>query len=384
VEARRPWVFSVLVSLAAAVVAAVWLAEPAAYPFGSGSRVQAGVNQLIERDVGAVLLLVFAAAGIGLAAVALRGGASPAGRRLLRAGAAAEAAFFAFVLSDASLISTTGYALALASPLVAATLLVLAGRRWRPVGLALAVLVPLAGVVGVTTGVLGEAAATFGTYVGNVAEGFGAFGSRIAWSWGMAAAAAVWAWAALGWLRGSSSPDRAEAAARWGRRATIAAALCPVPYGLLRLTWLTPWPLGGADEFVISGMTAAQRLQGLMFVPACVVGIVLTLGLISRWGEVFPRWVPALAGRPVPVAVAVVPGLAVAAILTISGPGLAVGPLESGDLAEAAVMLFFFPFPVWGPLLGAAVLAYWLRRAAAPATPAPTVAVPGVSLPQAS
>ncbi|WP_165959510.1 hypothetical protein [Nonomuraea longispora] len=25
----------------------------------------------------------------------------------------------------------------------------------------------------------------------------------------------------------------------------------------------------------------------------------LTLGLIGRWGEVFPRWIPMLRGRPV-------------------------------------------------------------------------------------
>jgi hypothetical protein len=158
-----------------------------------------------------------------------------------------------------------------------------------------------------------------------------------------------------------------ESAWQWGRVVTIAAALCPVPYGLVRLTWLTPWPLGGngVDEFVIShSLDAATRLQGFLFAPACAVGVVLTLGLINRWGEVFPRWVPVLSGRAVPVMLAVVPGAATAAIITISAPGVLLGPIESGDVREVAYMLLFFPFPVWGPLLGAAVFAYWLRRTA--------------------
>ena len=44
----------------------------------------------------------------------------------------------------------------------------------------------------------------------------------------------------------------------------------------------------------------------------------LTIGLICRWGEIFPRWMPFLAGRPVPVLAAAGPGSFIAAILIVS------------------------------------------------------------------
>ena len=43
-----------------------------------------------------------------------------------------------------------------------------------------------------------------------------------------------------------------------------------------------------------------------------LIGSVLTFGLIRPWGERFPRWVPVLRGRRVPVALAVVPAVTVA------------------------------------------------------------------------
>jgi hypothetical protein len=106
-------------------------------------------------------------------------------------------------------------------------------------------------------------------------------------------------------------------------------------------------------------------MQGAFLGVAAVVGCTLTLGLISRWGEVFPRWLPFLGARTVPPALAVVPGSLVAAAATMAGPGLLLSSLESnGGAASLALTVLIFPFPIWGPLLGAAVLAYYLRRRA--------------------
>jgi hypothetical protein len=41
------------------------------------------------------------------------------------------------------------------------------------------------------------------------------------------------------------------------------------------------------------------------------------VGLVSTWGEVFPRWVPVLRGRRVPALGAVVPAALGAAVLTL-------------------------------------------------------------------
>ena len=43
------------------------------------------------------------------------------------------------------------------------------------------------------------------------------------------------------------------------------------------------------------------------------------LGLVQRWGEVFPRWMIGLAGRRVPIALAVVPASLVSVLLIVGG-----------------------------------------------------------------
>lgn len=204
-------------------------------------------------------------------------------------GAGVEAAFFAFVMSDSSVMSTLGYVVALAAPIGMVAAIVLVCRKWRRLRYVLALLVLLAGV-GVATGALGQVRETLADYH--------AGGSEVV-----------------------------------GLVVTVVAALGPVPYGLARLTWLTLWPLGGGggiDGFVVSrSLTAAERLQGGLFALACAVGVILTLRLVSRWGEVFPRWLPVLSGRPVPVELAVVPGTIVAAVITISALALSTSNLTS-------------------------------------------------------
>jgi hypothetical protein len=92
---------------------------------------------------------------------------------------------------------------------------------------------------------------------------------------------------------------------RHRRRLTIVAALGPVPYALARATWLTPWPQFGGP---VEDMPPEVRLWGLLLGGAAALGAVLTIGLIRPWGEVFPRWMPGLAGRPVPIRAAAVSG----------------------------------------------------------------------------
>jgi hypothetical protein len=50
-----------------------------------------------------------------------------------------------------------------------------------------------------------------------------------------------------------------------------------------------------------------------------VGGAILTLGLVQRWGEVFPRWIPFLSGKRVPIWLAVIPASLVAVIVTNAG-----------------------------------------------------------------
>src|SRR5918997_5241958 len=135
--------------------------------------------------------------------------------------------------------------------------------------------------------------------------------------WGVVGARIV-----LGGRDGATRPawTRPEAAARWGRVAVVVAALCALPYGLLRMTWLTPWPVGMDPAELVA--VPEMRLHGLLLGSAALAGAVLTTGLVARWGEVWPRWMPVVRGRPVPLAAADGPRGRRAALVTLGPPSV--------------------------------------------------------------
>jgi hypothetical protein len=136
---------------------------------------------------------------------------------------------------------------------------------------------------------------------------------------------------------------------------TIVAATGPLPYALVRLTWLTPWPQLGAD------LDMSTRIWGLALSSGAWLGVFLTLGLIRPWGEVFPRWMPGLAGRRVPIAAAAVPGGLIAVTLIFSTVPMLI--LFSGQtLVEGIVGAVVFPCWYWGPALALAVWGYVAHR----------------------
>jgi hypothetical protein len=96
---------------------------------------------------------------------------------------------------------------------------------------------------------------------------------------------------------------------------------------------------------------------------------------VQRWGEVFPRWMIGLAGRRVPIALAVVPASLASVLLVVGGiaiwSGLAqmvavsvAGGAEGiGLIGEITFQLGpTLLFPVWGVALAVATLGYYYRR----------------------
>ncbi|MGK5685374.1 hypothetical protein [Actinoplanes sp. URMC 104] len=154
-----------------------------------------------------------------------------------------------------------------------------------------------------------------------------------------------------------------ESAERWGRPATFVAAAVPVLYALTRFAWALGIPLGlssdGLDDLRDSGAVWAGTGLGAF----AVAGAVLTLGLVQRWGEVFGRWMPGLAGRRVPIRLATVPATTVAILVMSASVAFYADPvfydkLGTDTMAVAPMMTW----PVWAVALGAATLAYALRR----------------------
>ncbi|MEV5978916.1 hypothetical protein [Streptomyces sp. NPDC052114] len=157
-------------------------------------------------------------------------------------------------------------------------------------------------------------------------------------------------------------------AVRW---AAHAAAFTLVPSGLWRIAIAFGWDSGfdgfldpshfpGKGSFYLIGLSLFAEALGL-----------LTLGLVHRWGEVLPRWVPVLGGRTVPVLAAVIPaslGAAAVTFVTVSG---AFAWNDSGNMGSAeapdgalwwVMTACYAPLLAWGPLLAVVTTAYYRRR----------------------
>ncbi len=158
-----------------------------------------------------------------------------------------------------------------------------------------------------------------------------------------------------------------EAAARWGRWAVAVAVAVPVGYAATRYAWALGIPFGIDQQLlddIGNGVYAGAGLATL-----AVGGAALTLGLVQRWGEVFPRSMPGLRGRRVPPGLAIVPAGIVSVVVASAGlmfvrfgvTGEFGGnfPGENDDVAAWLPEMFW---PLWGAALAAATYAYWLRR----------------------
>ena len=174
-------------------------------------------------------------------------------------------------------------------------------------------------------------------------------------------------------LEGWTSPDNA---ARWGRIAVYVAMVAPVFYALTRYAWALGFPLGMSEERFRPAQESGKWIGGALFLGNFILlGAFLMLGLVQRWGEVFPRWMIGLAGRRVPIALAVVPASIVSVLLIVGGIGIWSGLDQmAANLAAIGVegirLIWEITvqvgptllFPVWGVSLAVATLGYYYRR----------------------
>ncbi|GAB3536239.1 hypothetical protein GCM10027403_16330 [Arthrobacter tecti] len=194
----------------------------------------------------------------------------------------------------------------------------------------------------------------------------------------MLAGVALWVWTAVVVVRRSMDEClacgrgtnwfTATAARRWGKPVTIAAAAIPAAYALTRFAWAAGIPLGISTEMLSEMQANGMVYAGLGLASMALLGTLLTLGLIQRWGSVFPRWVPFVGGRAVPVLLAVIPASLISVVVVPAGAeiirlftaGITGGiPFDAENWATGAPAFLWI---VWGPLLAAATLAYFLKR----------------------
>jgi hypothetical protein len=173
--------------------------------------------------------------------------------------------------------------------------------------------------------------------------------------------------------QGWTSPVKA---ARWGRIAVYVAMVAPVFYALTRYAWALGFPLGMSEELFRPGQESGKWIGGALFLGNFILlGAFLMLGLVQRWGEVFPRWMIGLAGRRVPIALAVIPASLASVLLIVGGIGIWSGLHQmAANLAAIGVEGFrliweitvqvgpTLLFPIWGVALAVATLGYYYRR----------------------
>ncbi|GGW55379.1 hypothetical protein GCM10010503_35530 [Streptomyces lucensis JCM 4490] len=153
----------------------------------------------------------------------------------------------------------------------------------------------------------------------------------------------------------------------WARRAAAATLWTSLPSALWRLAVALGVPVGLArseyDAMLIPGW-------GYLILPLlCAVQealAFLTLGLVRPWGETWPRWLPGLGGRRIPVRAAVIPAALGAFACTIYG-ALFVWTTLHADMkitrwGEWVMNICYVPMVAWGPLLAVVTVHYYRRR----------------------
>jgi len=168
----------------------------------------------------------------------------------------------------------------------------------------------------------------------------------------------------------------------WAGRVAWVTALLVLPSSVWRIavcTFHAPIVDGGLPADASGNLPSWLPLE--IYVVLLSIGSELlaftAVGLVARWGEVFPRWIPVLRGRRVPPMVAIVPatiGATVLSLITVwTTITLLLGVNVRGDEASFDVLTFhtwqgtvailaYAPLLAWGPLLGALTVAYGRRR----------------------
>lgn len=353
---RLAYVAAALTSALMAGLGVLWLARPSLNIYADP--MSAWLSMLLGATGCAALQALLGALGT-VAALAALAGVLP--RPARTAVGIVQVLGFGIVLQGFGTLSTAGYLVAMAMPVVVLVVLVQLLRRYRVArwAVGLPALVALAVVAVVAHDAVVQALAMLASGLADQAAAVGFDLARLA-------AAAAWAWWSIGTVRRTPGIARATIWVTRHRTVfTLVAACGPLPYALIRLTWLTPWPV-----FAPLGLDLSTRLWGLTLSSGAWLGVVLTIGLIRPWGERFPRWMPVIAGRSVPVLAAAGPGGLIAAVMTfaavpvlLSMPQMAAASGQPLRVVQVVETIVVFPCWLWGPSLALAVWGYVGHRA---------------------
>lgn len=180
----------------------------------------------------------------------------------------------------------------------------------------------------------------------------------------------------------SAANDAVPGVPRWARIAAHAVPFTVLPASIWRIVVCT------FHAPIAHGLNAPDLPSNIPGMPLEVYVVLLSIvselvaftavGLVARWGEIWPRWLPGLRGRRVPTSAAVIPASLGATVLTVLWTWVAVTfslglridgtplpaevPLGFTDWQGWLATIMYAPLLLWGPLLGAVTVAYIRRR----------------------
>ena len=156
----------------------------------------------------------------------------------------------------------------------------------------------------------------------------------------------------------------------WAVAAAVGAILVVLPSAIWRIIVALDIDVG-----MTSAWKQAEHIPGWGTLYATTISVLslilasMTLGLVQKWGQKLPAWVPFMGQKNVPtklaVGTAVIGALAVIAICVYCAMnwhrivGFAGMPTPLG---YAIVTAAYVPMLAWGPLVLVAAYGYWRRR----------------------
>jgi hypothetical protein len=162
--------------------------------------------------------------------------------------------------------------------------------------------------------------------------------------------------------------------ARWAYLLAHAIPLMTLPSGLWRFGLVGGSSMGilvdGQPAYLVGIGEKAYVVFLSLFSEAVAL---IAFGLVKRWGEVAPRWIPFIGGRRVNPYAAIVPatlgGLGLIAIWTFGFRDAFTDhfiPFSSAAW-KTLMIACYAPLQLWGPALLVLTWAYYRRRVTAPA-----------------
>ena len=162
---------------------------------------------------------------------------------------------------------------------------------------------------------------------------------------------------------------------RWAYLLAHAIPFLTLPSGLWRLGLVFGSSMGLVDAN--GNPTYLEGAGGKVYVVSLSIAselVALTaLGLVSRWGEVAPHWIPLIGGRRVHPYAAIVPAvLGSLALIGIWTFGFRDAFTDhfipfSGTGWKVLMLACYTPLNLWGPALLVVTWAYYRRRVSVPA-----------------